>query len=81
MGAMPPLRYYLERVLRDRGGGISHWAAKLGDDVKCQKNPSPHQNKISTPNPPKTPNTRPLQRGILWTWVFPAERAHVFQVP
>ena len=23
----PPLRYYLERVLRDRGG-ISHWAAK-----------------------------------------------------
>ena len=24
----PPLRYYLERVLRDRGGGISHWAAK-----------------------------------------------------
>ena len=25
----PPLRYYLERVLRDMGGGISHWAAKL----------------------------------------------------
>ena len=24
----PPLRYYLERVLRDMGGGISHWAAK-----------------------------------------------------
>ena len=24
----PPLRYYLERVLRDRGG-ISHWAAKV----------------------------------------------------
>ena len=24
----PPLRYYLERVLRDRGG-ISHWAAKF----------------------------------------------------
>ena len=29
MGAIPPLRYYLERVLRDMGGGgISHWAAK-----------------------------------------------------
>ena len=26
----PPLRYYLERVLRDMGG-ISHWAAKLTD--------------------------------------------------
>ena len=26
----PPLRYYLERVLRDMGGGgISHWAAKM----------------------------------------------------
>ena len=25
----PPLRYYLERVLRDMGGGISHWAAKV----------------------------------------------------
>ena len=25
----PPLRYYLERVLRDREGGISHWAAKF----------------------------------------------------
>ena len=24
----PPLRYYLEKVLRDRGG-ISHWAAKV----------------------------------------------------
>ena len=25
----PPLQYYLERVLRHRGGGgISHWAAK-----------------------------------------------------
>ena len=24
----PPLRYYLERVLRDMGGGILHWAAK-----------------------------------------------------
>ena len=24
----PPLRYYLERVLRDMWGGISHWAAK-----------------------------------------------------
>ena len=25
----PPLRYYLEKVLRDMGG-ISHWAAKSG---------------------------------------------------
>ena len=24
----PPPRYYLERVLRDMGGGISHWAAR-----------------------------------------------------
>ena len=24
----PPLRYYLEKVLRDMGGVISHWAAK-----------------------------------------------------
>ena len=30
MGAIPPLYdTNLERVLRDRGGGISHWAAKL----------------------------------------------------
>ena len=28
MGAIPPLRYYLAKVLRDRGG-ISHWAAKF----------------------------------------------------
>ena len=27
----PPLRYYLERVLRDMGG-ISHWAAKGTSD-------------------------------------------------
>ena len=26
----PPLRYYLERVLCDMGGGISHWAANQG---------------------------------------------------
>ena len=25
----PPLQYYLERVLRDIGGGISHWASKV----------------------------------------------------
>ena len=30
MGAIPPLRYDLEWVLRDMGG-ISHWAAKLRD--------------------------------------------------
>ena len=24
----PPLRYYLDKVLRDMGRGISHWAAK-----------------------------------------------------
>ena len=28
MGAIPPSEYYLEKVLRDRGG-ISHWAAKI----------------------------------------------------
>ena len=28
MGAIPPLRYYLERVLRDMGG-ISHWCNKF----------------------------------------------------
>ena len=26
--------------------------------------------------PPQTQNTPPLKRGILWTWVFPAERTH-----
>ena len=30
----PPLRYYLERVLRDRGGGISHWAAKASPELR-----------------------------------------------
>ena len=29
MSAIPPLRYYLEKVLRDMGGGILHWAAKV----------------------------------------------------
>ena len=28
MGAIPPLRYNLEKALRVVGGGISHWAAK-----------------------------------------------------
>ena len=28
MAAIPPLRYYLEKVLRDMGG-ISHWATKI----------------------------------------------------
>ena len=35
----PPLRYYLEKVLRDRGGGISHWhwAAKGCVERKSSK--------------------------------------------
>ena len=40
-----------------------------------QKNPRAHKNKIGTP-PPQTQNTPPLKRGILWTWVFPAETTH-----
>ena len=34
-----------------------------------------------SPPPPQTQNTPPLKRGILWTLVFPAERAHFFQAP
>ena len=31
---MGPMRYYLEKVLRDRGGGgISHWAAKTAHEL------------------------------------------------
>ena len=36
----PPLRYYLERVLRDRGGGggcILHWAAKIAIPLACYR--------------------------------------------
>ena len=36
----PPLRYYLERVLRDMGGGISHWAAKHGIGNYSSWNPT-----------------------------------------
>ena len=36
----PPLRYYLERVLRDMGGGISHWAV-LENTLKNK-----HKNKL-----------------------------------
>ena len=45
-----------------------------------QKNPRAHKNKIGTPPPPNPKIPPPLKRGILWTWVFPAERAHFFQV-
>ena len=37
-----------------------------------QKNPRAHKKK-GTPTPPKP---SPLKGGILWTWVFPAERTH-----
>ena len=41
------------------------------------ENPRAHKNKIGTPPPKKTQNTRPpLERGILLTWLFPAERTH-----
>ena len=30
---------------------------------------------------PKTQNTPPIKRGILWTWVFPAQRAHFSRCP
>ena len=47
----PPLRYYLEKVLRDRAG-ISHWAAKALNLEKAVaasvrkrgKGPHPHTN-------------------------------------
>ena len=46
-----------------------------------QKNPCAHKNRIGTPPPPKTQNTPPLKRGILWAWVFPAERKHFSRGP
>ena len=51
----------------------------FGPDI-FQKNPRAHKNKSALP-PPKTQNTPPppLKRGILWTWVFPAEGAYFFQ--
>ena len=36
MGAIPPLRYYLGRVLQAIWGGISHWAAKFQSQVRSQ---------------------------------------------
>ena len=38
---------------------------------------APIKIKSALPPPPKKP---PQKRGILWTRVFPAERAHIFQV-
>ena len=36
----------------------------------------------SAPPPPQTQNTPPpLKRGILWTWVLPAERTHFSRRP
>ena len=48
-----------------------------------QKNPRAHKNKIGTPPPPKkNPKYPPHpKRGILWAWVFPAERAHFSRAP
>ena len=47
-----------------------------------QKNPRAHKNKIGTSPPPKTQNTPPpLKGGILWTWLFPAERTHFSRRP
>ena len=38
----------------------------------CQKNQR-------APIKRKSPRYPPLKRGILWTWAFPAEKAHFFQ--
>ena len=43
----PPLRYYLERVLRDRGG-ISHWAAKVSFHIMNVKS---YQGRKRSTNP------------------------------
>ena len=45
----------------------SHMFSEL---ILNQKSPRAHKNKIGTPPPPKTQNTPPLKRGILWTWLF-----------
>ena len=43
------------------------------------------KNKIDTPPPPPKKKPKipppPLKRGILWTWVFPAERTHFSRRP
>ena len=63
MGVIPPLRYYLERVLRDMGG-ISHWAAKHA-----------HKNKIGTSTPLlKNPNTPPKRRIFMGMGVFSSRK-------
>ena len=46
-----------------------------------QKNPRAHKNKIGTPPPQSPKYPPPPKRGILWTWVFPAERAHFSRRP
>ena len=33
----PALRYYLEKVLRDMGGGISYWAAKIETRIASEQ--------------------------------------------
>ena len=42
---------------------------------------APIKIKIGTPPPPKPKIPPPPKRGILWTWVFPAERAHFSRRP
>ena len=57
---------------------------KKNRKVISQKNPRAHKNKIGTPPaPPQNPKypPPPLKRGILWTWVFPAERTHFSRRP
>ena len=68
-----PLRYYLERVLRDMGGYLA-----LGRWV--QKNPCAHKNKIGILSPPPNQNSRPPppKRGILWTWRFSCRKKAFF---
>ena len=60
----PPLRYYLERVLHDMGGGILHWAAKVGDQGSFCR---------ASADDPKSKSLRPLAR---WDPSFPVESAN-----
>ena len=47
----------------------------------CQKSPRAPIKIESALPPPPNPKYPPLKRGILWTWVFPAERAHFSRRP